>query len=191
MNHLGPENVLPGQLVGLRPPRIEDLSFIHSLWTDPETMEAVGGIVDYSEDKMRDWLGRLVDPDGRKDCYFLILNGNAKLIGEICFHHFNSEDRSARLNIKVHAEQRGRGYGKDALVTFLAFFFRKVGGRMMTDNVGINNHLAQHLLLSCGFEIDECCSDVCMMVMTRDMYLARYKDPNNPLETVPKGLSQF
>ena len=183
MNHLGPDDVLPGQLVGLRPPRIDDLPFIHSLWTDPETMEAVGGIVDYSEDKMRDWIRRLVDPDGRKDCYFLILNENAKPIGEICFHHFDSENRTARLNIKVHAKQRGHGYGKDALVTFLAFFFRKVGGRVMTDNVGIKNHLAQRLLLSSGFEIDESYSDVCMMVMTRDMYLALYENPNRVPET--------
>ena len=154
-------------------------------------MEDVGGIVDYSEEKMRNWFKSLVDSDAQRDCYFLILNGIAKPVGEICFHHFDSENRSAGLNIKVHAKQRGHGYGKDALVTFLAFFFRPVGGRVMTDTAGLDNGLAKRLLLSSGFEIDDSYSDVCMMFMTREMYLARYKDPNKTLETIPDGLSQF
>lgn len=139
-------------------------------------MEAVGGIVDVPEGKMLDWFRRRVEPGGGGDRFFLILNGSAKPIGEICFHHFDSDDRSARLNLKVHAKQRGHGYGKDALVTLLGFFFCRAGGRVLTDNVGTNNHLAQRLLLSSGFEIDDSYSDVCMMVMTRDRYLAFYPD---------------
>jgi len=154
-------------------------------------MEALGGIVDYSEEKMRNWFRRLVDPGGSTDCYCLILNEDAKPIGEVSFHSFDSENRSARLNIKVHASQRGHGYGKDALVTFLTFFFGSVGGQAMTDPAGLDNDLAKRLLLTSGFEIDNNYSDVFMMFMTREMYLARYKNPNKPPETVPDGLSQF
>lgn len=182
MKLLAPDDVLAGQVVVLRPLRISDLPFLHSLWTDPDTMEAVGGIVDVPENKMLDWFRRMVGPDGRNDSYFLILNGSAEPIGEICFHHFDSDDRSARLNLKVHAKQRGHGYGKDALVTLLEFFFCRVDGRVLTDNVGIKNHPAQSLLLSSGFEIDDSYSDVCMMVMTRDRYLALYKDTNRALD---------
>ena len=68
---------------------------------------------------------------------------------------------------------------------------RSFGGQVMIDKAGIDNDLAKRLLLSSGFEIDDSHSDVCMMFMTREMYLARYKDPNRPLEAIPDGLPQF
>lgn len=189
--HLGPDSVLPGQKVSLRPPEIEDLAFIHALWTDPETMEAVGGIVDFSAEKLLMRFRRMIDPGGPKDCYCLIRNENAKPIGEVSFHDFDAENGSARLNIKVHASQRGHGYGQDALIVFLTFFFCSVGGRIMIDNVGIDNDLAKRLLLSFGFKIDDSYSDVFMMFMTREMYLTRYKASSKPPGATPDGASRF
>ena len=44
-------DVLHGQRVRLRPPRVNELSFICMLWGDPETMTPVGGSIDLPEAK--------------------------------------------------------------------------------------------------------------------------------------------
>jgi len=183
VNHLSSLDVLRGANVSLTPPRSDDLAFIRTLWCDAETMEAVGGIVDLSQEKAEKWFADKVDPGGPDNCYCLILNEHAEPVGEVSFHRYDPIKRSAGLNIKVLARHRGRGYGKDALVTFLAFFFGPVGGQLMTDNAGLDNRLAQRLLLSSGFEIDDSFKDVCLMVLTKDMFVERYRDPNRVPET--------
>ena len=173
-SHLALGDVLHGQRVHLRCPRVDELSFIRTLWGDPETMAAVGGVADFPEPKARDWFARMVDPGQAANCYCLIFNQEDVPVGEISFHQWVPEARSAELNVKVLAVHRGRGYGKDALRTFLGFFFDRIGGRVMTDDVAVDNQAAQCLLSSLGFEEAEGASDACMMVMTQEKYVNRY-----------------
>ena len=184
VNHLSALDILRGTNVSLSPPRIDDLVFTRALWSDADTMEVVGGIVELSQEKAKKRFADLVDFGGPGNNYCLILNEHGEPVGEVSFHRFDPITRSAGLNIKVLASHRGLGYGKDALATFLAFFFGPVGGRVMTDNVGIGNRLGQRLLLSSGFEIDERFKDVCMMAMTKEKVVMRYGDPNKPVQAV-------
>ncbi|NQT87663.1 GNAT family N-acetyltransferase [bacterium] len=183
-NHLGPTDVLLGQETHLRPPRVDDLLFIRMLWADPETMAAVGGPIDLPEAKARDWFARMVEPGGPANCYCLIFNQADVPVGEISFHRWDPKGRTAELNIKVLASHRRHGYGKDALYTFLAWFFCRVGGRTMTDDVAIDNPAGQRLLFSLGFEKDDAVSDVCKMALTQQMYITRYGEPCKAFETM-------
>ena len=176
--HLGLAEVLQGERVSLRPPRFEELSFIRALWADPETMAPVGGPRSLPEARGQAWFASMVDPGDSTNCYCLIFNQEDIPVGEISFHRWDQLERSARLNIRVLATHRGCGYGKDALRTFLAWFFGPAGGRTMTDNVSLDNEGGQRLLQSLGFEQDTDFSDVCMLVMTRQMHMAKYGEPN-------------
>jgi RimJ/RimL family protein N-acetyltransferase len=144
-------------------------------------MASVGGPLDFPEPKAREWFARMVDPGGPANCYCLIFTQDDTPIGEISFHRWDPKERSAGLNVKVLATHRGHGYARDALLTFLALFFGRVGGRMMTDDVAVDNQPGQHLLCSLGFDRDDGVADVCKMVMTKQMYVTRYGEPNKTL----------
>ena len=182
--HLAASDVLHGRKVRLRLPRVDELSFLRTLWGDPETMAPVGGPLDWPETKVSDWYARVVDPGGLANCYCLILDRDDTPVGEVSFHRWDSEDRSAELNVKVLAAHRRRGYGKDALRTFLKFFFGRVAGRLMTDDVALANRPGRRLLESLGVEKDDSVSDVCRMTMTRQRYLKQYEKPSQAMEDI-------
>ena len=54
-------------------------------------------------------------------------------------------------------------------------------GRAVT-NVAVGNRAGQQLLASIGFARDEGMQDVCRMVLTSQMYLKQYGEPNQSLE---------
>ncbi|MDP6633612.1 MAG: GNAT family N-acetyltransferase [Phycisphaerae bacterium] len=169
--HLGPGDVLHGREVYLRVPRPDELAFIRMLWSDPETMAAVGGPIEFSETKAIDWFSRVVSPGNGMSCYCLIFNSEDTPVGEVSFHKWDPAKRSAHLNIKVLARHRQRGYAKDALDAFLACFFGRVAGLVMTDDVALDNPAGQRLLGSAGFTSDDSVADVCWMVITREMFV--------------------
>ncbi len=173
MHWLTPQEHLRGPRVTLRPPRWDEMSFIRRLWSDPDTMAAVGGPCDLSDERARDWYGRMVDPGSREHCYCVIFNESEGPVGEISFHRLDANMR-ATLNIKVFATERGRGHGREALLLFLDFFFHRVGGQCMEDDVAPANTGGQQLLLQAGFEQDRARRDACLLRMTRQRFLARY-----------------
>jgi RimJ/RimL family protein N-acetyltransferase len=183
--HLAPGEVVQGEKVYLRAPRIDELSFVRRLWADPDTMAPVGGTLDLPEPKARKWFSRMVVPGSLTHCYCLIFNQEGIAVGEISFHRWDPEQRSARLNLKVLASYRGQGYAKDALGAFLARFFGRIGGRLMTDDVALDNHPGQRLLSSFGFHRDDRVSELYRMVMAREAYVSRYGEPGGTVEPTP------
>lgn len=179
-DYMASGEVLRGRNVHLRPPRVDELPFIRALWGDPETMSAVGGTIDFPEPMAREWFARMVDPGGPANCYCLIYDRNDEPVGEISFHRWDAEKRSAGLNIKVLASRRGQGYAKDALDAFLRFFFGRVGGQVMVDDVALDNRVGQQLLESIGFERDRSVAEVCWLTMTRTAYVRRFGEPDRP-----------
>jgi RimJ/RimL family protein N-acetyltransferase len=172
-------DLLKGRHVYLRPPRQSELQFIRKLWTDPDTMAPVGGTVKFSDEKATRWFTRMVDPGNPADCYCLVFNEEDEPVGEVSFHRWNPENKTAGLNIKVLACHRGKGYAKDALHTFLTYFFGPFGGLIMTDDVGLHNHAGQRFLSRFGFQNDSSRKDVCMMRMTKEMFVSRSGDINH------------
>ncbi len=168
--HLPKETILPGSIVYLRMPRAGELTFICDLWTDPATMKAVGGPVIMSDAHAEQWFIRMVDPGSPANCYCLIFTRDDIPVGEISFHRWDAGTRSADLNVKILAIHRGNGFGKDALLTFLSFFFDTVGGCLMRDDVALDNAGGQHLLMSLGFEQDKRATDVCRLVLAAVKY---------------------
>jgi RimJ/RimL family protein N-acetyltransferase len=179
---LGAGDVLHGKRISVRLPRVDELSFVRTLWSDVETMAPVGGTFDFPESKERDWFARMVTPGSPRNCYCLIFNEKGNPVGEISFHRWDPETKSAELNVKVLASHRGQGYAKDAMDIFMRHFFGPVGGEVMIDDVALSNRGGQRLLSSFGFMQDENATDVCRMIMTRETYVSRYGESNQIME---------
>lgn len=64
--------VIQGERVFLKHPRRGELGFIRQLWSDPDTMKAVGGPIDLEERQAKEWFAQMVDPGSESDCYFLL-----------------------------------------------------------------------------------------------------------------------
>lgn len=150
------------------------MQFIRWLWTDPETMKPVGGPVYLDDRQARRWFGRMVDPGSPTDCYRLILNEAHEPVGEISFHRLDLDSMSADLNIKVASTERRKGYASEAMLLFLDFFFNHLGGRLLTDDVALENISGQQALLVFGFEHDPSVEEVFRLRMTRRQYNALY-----------------
>lgn len=146
--------VLAAGVLSLRPAVRADLPFISWLWTDPETMAAVGGPLAVTAARMERWFSAMVDPGRPSDLYLLILAKDAQPIGEASLHRFDPVRGQEELNIKVAASSRGNGYGRSALLAMLRFFFDDAGGRLLLDDVAPGNHAGQALLASLGFHRD-------------------------------------
>lgn len=156
--------------VELKIPTENDLQFIRRLWSDPETMQPVGGPIHMTNEQAKGWFDRMIDPGTPTDCYRLILNNLKQPVGEISFHRLNLDDMAAEFNIKVASKHRGKGYAKKAMLLFLDFFFNQCGGRVLIDDVALNNSNGQNALLHFGFEHDPNTQNVFRLIMTREQY---------------------
>ena len=169
---------IEGARISLRHPVREDLGFIRSLWSDPATMEAVGGPIVLEERQAGEWFARMVDPGSATDCYFLICRGSSGPIGEVSFHRWDAGARSADLNIKIHARFRGQGNAREALSLFLRFYFQNTPADSLADHVARENLPAQQFLRGFGFRHDPSRSDVHRMVLTRSEFVRRNPTAN-------------
>lgn len=170
------DRVLKGRRVQLRPPRPDEMTFIRWLWADPETMAPVGGPIDltYDEAQARRWYAQMVDPGSGMDVYCLILDEASTPIGEVSFHRLDKDTMTAEFNVKVAHVHRGQGYGRDAIVTFLDYFFNRFGGRVMVDHLAHDNLAGQQALLKCGFEHDPSIEEAFYLRLTKERFRALY-----------------
>lgn len=151
--------MLKGRVVTLKHPGIDEVPYIIELWGDEETMAPVGGPIRWETERILAWYRDRVNPGGRSDCYFLIYNEDQVPVGEVSYHRWNEAEKSAGLNIKVHALHRGKGYAKDALRVFLKYFFETAGGELLEDDFtgppGPDNHIGQKFIRSMGLKPDK------------------------------------
>jgi len=138
-------------------------------------MEAVGGPVIRNKDQIGKWFERVVDPGNETDEYRLILDQTGNPVGEIRFHRLNLETMNAELNIKVVFKHRGNGFAKQALISFLDYFFNEYGGLFIIDRVAINNCSGKKFLLDFGFTLDSQSSDYFLLQITRGDYNSKYQ----------------
>lgn len=82
--------------------------------------------------------------------YCLVYNENQRPVGEISFHCYDENEKSASFNIKIQARYRGKGYAKATMDLMLDYYFNEVGGEVMIDEV--INERGIRVLMSYGFE---------------------------------------
>jgi RimJ/RimL family protein N-acetyltransferase len=160
--------------VTLKKPDWDDMEFIEWLWSDPETMDPVGGPILLNEKEAKAWFERMIDPGSNADSYFLILNEAVSPIGEISFHRLDSSKMIADFNIKIAASYRRMGYAQEAMVLFLDYFFNEFGGLVLVDKVARNNLSGQQALLNFGFRQELSTTEYLQFKMTREVFKRLY-----------------
>lgn len=164
------EHVMKEDRIHLKSPEWDDMRFIRQLWSDPETMQPVGGPIHLTDDQARRWFAEKIDSGGSTNCYRLILDHDDQSVGEISHHHLDAESMTASFNIKIMHGERGKGYAKEAMQILLDEFFDQRGGRVMMDDVALENLAGQEALIRFGFEHDSNADEVFRLRMTRERF---------------------
>lgn len=172
--HIAMEHTMQDCHIELRLPTQEDMQFIRWLWNDPETMKPVGGTISLTDEQAHQWFAKMIMPGCSTDCYRLIFNEENEPVGEISFHRLNPVTMTAEFNVKIAHSQRGKGYAQKAMFLFLDFFFNQLGGKVMVDDIALDNYQGQQVLLKFGYEHDPKVKNVFRVTMTRDRYNCLY-----------------
>jgi len=156
--------------IELKLPEKEDMGYIRWLWSDPETMEALGGPVLLTDEEADRWYAYMVDPGRPTECYRLILNEEGDPIGEVSLHQLDLKTKVAMFNLKIVHSERGKGYGREAMLLFLDYFFNELGGCKMLDELALNNLRGQQVLLRFGFVHDPRPKENFCVSITREQF---------------------
>ena len=117
----------------------------------------------YEEDFLKDYSFPSLDSEERdiwfriknnvfKKC-FAVLDENMQLIGYISLRDMNFILKRAEMGIVFSPEHVGRGYGKDAIMAFLEYYFKGMKYKKLTLTVAAYNKRAYNCYVSCGFKI--------------------------------------
>lgn len=156
------------QQVEIKSPSFEELAYVVKLWSDPNTMEDVGGVVEFESNRHQSWYEKMVNPGDGYNVYCLIYNKKKEPIGEVSFHQYQLDSKTARLNIKIEAKHRGNGHAKEALDLMLDYYFNEFGGEVMLDDVANANGV--QVLKKYGFEIISQSQTSTLLKLTKSKY---------------------
>ncbi|KDR96356.1 Protein N-acetyltransferase, RimJ/RimL family [Peptoclostridium litorale DSM 5388] len=117
----------------------------------------------YEEDFLKDYSFPSLDSEERdiwfkmknnvfRKC-FAVLNENMQLIGYISLRDMNFIFKRAEMGIVFSPAYVGRGYGKDAIMAFLEYYFKGMKYKKLMLTVAAYNKRAYNCYVSCGFKI--------------------------------------
>jgi RimJ/RimL family protein N-acetyltransferase len=138
---------LRGKAVIIRPQVREDLDIMRTWrpFTDP--LFVIYNLPSLSSVEGEPRFALSSDPTRR---WYTIEDWNGQVIGRISLREIDGR-RSARLGITIGADWVGRGYGTDAIRTFLDYFFGELGFATLYLDVAAPNRRAVRCYEKCGF----------------------------------------
>lgn len=142
--------MLKGEKVFLRAVELEDARIISAWLNDRESNEFLDIIYPVSK-RYADAF--VLDADEDKTKKILVIdNPDRKPIGLVIIDKIKWEYRNCEIGIAIYNKnERGKGYGKDALKTALDFIFNEMSMHIVYLNVLENNTAALNLYKSLGF----------------------------------------
>lgn len=147
---------LTGNTLSLRALEPEDLEFVYSIENDESVWEVSSTQTPYSRFLIRQYL-----ENAHQDIYeakqlrlAICLKTNGTTIGLIDLYDFDPANRRAGIGIVIqHAEERGKGYGKEALGLLINFAFTHLNLHQLYATVGEDNTVSLQLFTGFGFQI--------------------------------------
>lgn len=146
--------MIKGERVELRPVTAADLPAMRSWFNEPESMRFWGEphsiVTDHAFEL--DLVGRFARFD---DAGYFIVMVDGRPIGRIEFERLDESMRSAEVMILIGvAEERGKGYGTDAMSTLLRYLFHQRGLHRVGLSVIASNERAIRRYTKTGFSIE-------------------------------------
>ena len=168
------ELILRGNQVYIRQPEFSEMGYIRRLWADAKTMKEVGGPIHLTDEQAKAWYEKMFGDEGQKTNLFcLIYDLEGDPIGEVSFHRYDEKTKTAGFNIKVEANKRRKGNGREALELLLNYYFNVFGGEVMQDDVRITNIIGQKMLLNSGFAHIGTTPEAFIVQMTKEEFNKR------------------
>jgi RimJ/RimL family protein N-acetyltransferase len=145
--------MIEGDKVVLRPKEMLDLDRYYAWINDPEVTRFLIMRYGISRAAEEAWLaGHVGRPISYVDVGFAIDTKDGVHIGSIDFHHAIPEDRAARLGIMIGDKAYwSKGYGTDAMRTFVRFGFGEMNLNRIDLTVDVRNERAIACYRKCGF----------------------------------------
>ncbi|GAA0871613.1 GNAT family N-acetyltransferase [Gangjinia marincola] len=145
---------LKNELVKLRALEPEDLEYLFSVENDEEFWEISHTNKPFSRKVLQQYL-----KNDHHDIYvvkqqrFVICSYQDDILGFIDLFDFNPKHKRAGVGILlVNKEDRGKGYGKQALTLVLNYCFERLDLHQVYANIAEDNHISRTLFKSCGFK---------------------------------------
>lgn len=115
-----------GRKVILRGLELSDVDYIMKHWNKLELRKTLGSMFPNSNEEEQEWIRRTWKNRSEGNAYQLAITDlDGRLIGTIGLFNLSNIHRSAELGISIlDPENRGKGYGTDAVKTICAFGFR-------------------------------------------------------------------
>jgi len=149
-----------GENIIIRPMEMEDINFIHKWWNNGESLEYSG--LKYGFMLSRTALENLFKSQiestdmylSDERMFIICKKDDMKAIGDISYRNWDKRNRSAEIGIEIcNPDDRGKGYGKDAINIFIDFMFRHLNLNRIELTTAESNKLAQSLYYKLGFKL--------------------------------------
>ena len=135
-----PTPVLDGQRVSLRPVNEGDLDFCHTFANDPDLRALLRFEQPITWEEERAWL-MSIDPDEGGPVWLMETRDDARAVGLFSLTDWAHVARQAELGLGILApEDRGRGFGHDAIRVALAWAFAPEGMNLQRVHLTVYDH---------------------------------------------------
>ncbi|MBW2961487.1 GNAT family N-acetyltransferase [Mesonia aestuariivivens] len=146
---------LTGKNINLRPLEPEDLDFIYTIENKEELWELSSTQTPYSRFLIKQYLENAhLDIYEVKQLRLVIEAKNLEALGLIDIFDFDPQHRRAAIGILIVDDQnRGKGFGAEALQLLCDYAFERLKLHQVYANVAEDNLKSQHLFERQGFQI--------------------------------------
>jgi diamine N-acetyltransferase len=147
---------LTGDTIYLRALEPEDLEFVYAIENDEQIWEVSNTQTPYSRFLIRQYL-----ENAHQDIYeakqlrlAICLKENKHAIGLIDLFDYDPANQRAGVGIIIKdGEERGKGYGKEALKLLISFSFNKLHLHQLFANIDVENNASVRLFTNFGFQL--------------------------------------
>lgn len=147
---------LTGNTVYLRALEPDDLEFLYTIENDENIWEVSNTQTPYSRFLIRQYL-----ENAHQDIYeakqlrlAICKKGGFNAIGLIDLFEFDPANQRAGIGIVIHdTENRGAGYGKEALELLINYSFAQLNLHQLFANIGVSNSASITLFTTFGFQL--------------------------------------
>jgi len=141
---------LKGERIIIRPLRRDDIDKRLKWQKYPDPLYFHYNLGDITEVQKREWYHkRKKDP---KMLYLTIDNLKGELLGFLSLYDIDWDNKKAKLGIYLGYEYIDKGYGTEAIKTFLPYYFEKMRFKELYLDAASLNQRAIKCYLKCGFE---------------------------------------
>jgi len=144
-----------GKKVRLRSLEFTDLDSIMEHWNKIDLRRELGPVVPHSRKEREDWIKKTWEDRREGKAYTFAIEElkSKRLIGHCSLNRVRPINRTATVSLAIYdKENRGKGYGSDALKVLLTFGFDYINLHRIGLNVFNTNPTAIHVYEKIGFK---------------------------------------